>query len=70
MVGEARAPDHLEERQAQRSTQIEPERLADHIVMLLMDLMSRANQGKGWSIKASIVDPQRKHAQVVAQVKV
>jgi hypothetical protein len=26
--------------------QIEPERLADHIVMILMDLISRANQGK------------------------
>jgi hypothetical protein len=25
--------------------QIEPERLADHIVMILMDLISRANQG-------------------------
>jgi hypothetical protein len=26
--------------------QIEPDRLADHIVMILMDLISRANQGK------------------------
>jgi len=26
--------------------QIEPERLADQIVMILMDLISRANQGK------------------------
>ena len=26
--------------------QIEPERLADHIVMILMNLISRANQGK------------------------
>ena len=26
--------------------QIEPESLADHIVMILMDLISRANQGK------------------------
>jgi hypothetical protein len=26
--------------------QIEPDRLADHIVMILMDLISRANKGK------------------------
>jgi hypothetical protein len=26
--------------------QIEPERLADHIILILMDLISRANQGK------------------------
>jgi hypothetical protein len=26
--------------------QIEPERLANHIVMILMDLISRANQGQ------------------------
>jgi hypothetical protein len=26
--------------------QIEPERLADHIVMILMNLISRANEGK------------------------
>jgi len=29
-----------------KEQQIEPERLADHIVMILLDLISRANQGK------------------------
>ena len=29
-----------------KEKQIEPEGLADHIVMILMDLISRANQGK------------------------